>query len=126
MVTNGNAVELVPPHPAQPGGHAATLYILYALLACCLVVQLLLKASPGLVSLLNALMPRATSARRTGTSSGTTEALVYGRPAAQRGTGTTGARSTAQCGRWHLLGITTLLALSVLPGTQAAPKCILQ
>ena len=100
MVTT--AVELKTPQPAQPKSHAVTLYILYALQASCLAVQLFYKASlHGLAHLRNALTPTAESARRpalradanggerrqTGSSSGTTEARVPGRPAAQRGTG---------------------------------------
>lgn len=61
----------------------------------------------------------------TGTSPGTTEALVPGRPAAHCGTGspsgTTGARSAVQRGCWQLKLAIALVALSVLPSTHATP-----
>ena len=130
------AVELKTPQPAQPKSHAVTLYILYALQAGCLAVQLFYKASlHGLAHLRNALTPTAESARRpalhadanggertqTGSSSGTTEARVPGRPAAQRGTGTAEAFSATKRGCWHMR-IITLVALSVLPSALAMPN----
>jgi len=105
------AVELKTPQPAQPKSHAVTLYILYALQAGCLAVQLFYKASlHGLAHLRNALTPTAESARRpalradanggertqTGSSSGTTEARVPGQPAAQRRTGSSSGTTEAR------------------------------
>ena len=119
---------------SQPQGPTrAVQYTLHYLLLCCAAGQFSTKAIPGLLGIASRLVAFSviTLARResydeTGPSSGTTEALVPGRPAAHCGTGspsgTTGARSAAQRGRWQLKIAIALVALSVLPSTHATPS----